>query len=394
MRILVLGAGLMARGAITDLLADNDVSQVSVVDRDSGALQALRSFLPDDSRLEWHEISLVDPESSNELRELMHHHDGVFSAMHYSLNVPLTRLAAATSTHMVDLGGNNDVVRAQLALDDQVQAAGVSVVPDCGLAPGLATMLTAWGLRHCPWADDVQIRVGGLPRDPQAPLMYERLFAVEGLINEYVETPIAIRNGEVVDLQPLGDVERVDFDQPIGELEAFNTSGGVSTLPESFAGRLHDLTYKTLRYPGHALAMRWMLELGLMSDEPATVNRIPVAPRQLLGSLIEKHVPLCSRDRALVRIDLSDSSAPDRRHQLQIVDEFDESTGLTAMMRTTAFPAAIILRMLCRGQAARPGVVPQELGIDPDAFVEQLVQRGIAIDGLDVPATSPVPSDR
>lgn len=379
MRIVILGSGLMARGATHDYLANDAVESVIVTDISQLALDSLLSRF-DDSRLSG---QLLDINDHAAVESIMQNADGVFSAIHYRHNVDLARIAIKTKTNMVDLGGNNDIVRDQLALCEEAAAAGISIVPDCGLAPGMASMLVAWGMHHFDWVDSVQIRVGGLPLNPVQPLCYERLFSVEGLINEYVEPPLLVREGELIVGQPLGDIETVEFDEPVGTLEAFNTSGGVSTLPDSYGDRLRNLDYKTLRYPGHALAMRWMLELGLFDADKIKVGNTDVSPRELVGAQIERRVPLAERDRAIVRVNFSgtDSNGHQHSHRLQIIDEFDEKTQLTAMMRTTSFPAAIVSQMQCTDAVSKPGVYPQEAVCDPDIYVDELIRRGIVIDG-------------
>jgi lysine 6-dehydrogenase len=309
--------------------------------------------------------------------------DGAFCAVHYDFNVAFAETAIATRTHMVDLGGNNTVVAAQRALSDSARKAGISIIPDCGLAPGMVSVLTAWGLRRFDWADSVRIRVGGLPRVPTEPFRYERLFSVEGLINEYVERPVLLRDGEIVGGEPLGDVETVEFRSPVGTLEAFNTSGGTSTLPETFSSRLRNLDYKTLRYPGHVAAMQWLLSLGLFSSDVVDINGQKVVPRHLTANRILAAVPLCQHDRTVVRVEFTGGSPQRRRvHRLEIIDEYDAATDLTSMMRMTAFPAAIISQMQCDGRIQARGVIPQEIAVDPEEFVRELTARGIEIDGL------------
>jgi lysine 6-dehydrogenase len=244
-------------------------------------------------------------------------------------------------------------------------------------------VLVAWGLKRFAWADSIRIRVGGLPAHPVPPFHYERLFSVEGLINEYVEPPVLLRNGQIVTGEPLGDVETVEFDPPVGTLEAFNTSGGTSTLPETYGSRLKNLDYKTLRYPGHVAAMQWLMHLGLFSSEPVSIDGKDVIPRRLTADRIANTVPLGTQDRTVVRVEFSGTeNGRSRQHRLDVVDEYDQPNDLTSMMRMTAFPASIILQMCCDGRIARRGVVPQEIAVDPDLFVAELQRRAITIRGV------------
>ena len=380
MRILILGAGLMAQGAAFDYLRNPALLSLVVADVSKQALTGFRKRFSD-PRLR---VTEVDARDSKQVAALMSDADAAFCAVHYGFNLEFTKAAIATKTHMVDLGGNNDVVAAQRKLSKSAEAAGVSVIPDCGLAPGMASVLVAWGLKRFDWADSVKIRVGGLPQQPKEPFQYERLFSVEGLINEYVEEPVLLRNGEIVMGEPLGDAEALEFDPPVGTLEAFNTSGGVSTLPESFRTRVKNLDYKTLRYPGHVAAMRWLMHLGLFDSNPVTIDGVEIIPRRLTADRILAHVPLGSQDRTVVRIEFSGPGDGGRRmHRLEIVDDADSVHDLSSMMRTTAFPAAIISQMQCDGRITSAGVTPQELAVDPDEFVAELIRRGIRIKGIE-----------
>lgn len=379
MNLVILGAGLMARGAAFDFLNNPKVTSLTVTDTSDDALRSFRERFPD-PRLK---TMKLDAKDTAGVRSLLADADGVFCSIHYGFNVDFAKAAIATKTHMVDLGGNNDIVAAELAMTKDAEAAGVTIIPDCGLAPGMVSVLTAWGLKRFPWADSVKIRVGGLPAKPQHPFQYERLFSVEGLINEYVEPPVSLRDGKIVVGEPLGDVEEVIFDAPAGTLEAFNTSGGTSTLPQTYATRVKNLNYKTLRYPGHAKAMQWLLHLDLFSSDPVTIDGQKITPRRLTADRIAKRVPLGTHDLTVVRVQFDGTENGQKRmHQIDIIDEYDKASNLTSMMRTTAFPAAIILQMACDGRITKRGVIPQEIAVDSDQFVMELKKRGIPVKGV------------
>src|SRR5204862_625335 len=131
------------------------------------------------------------------------------------------------------LGGDNDVVAAELALHAAARAKGVNVIPGCGLAPGMTAVLVAHAVARFDSVDEIHIRVGGLPLAPKPPLDYQLVFSVEGLINEYVERARVVRDGKVVEIESMTEVEELEFPQPFGKMEAFQTSGGTSTLPDT-----------------------------------------------------------------------------------------------------------------------------------------------------------------
>ncbi len=159
-------------------------------------------------------------------------------------------------------------------------------------------------------------------------------------------------------------------------MEAFQTSGGTSTLPETFLGKVQELDYKTIRYPGHCAKVKTMIDLGLCSSEPITVDGAQVKPRRVLGELLVRNLPADEPDVVLVRVEFVGEG---RRLRYDIIDYADEVNGLSAMMRTTAFPASIVALMMARNQTTAKGALPQERCIDPELFMTELAARKIDV---------------
>ena len=175
------------------------------------------------------------------------------------------------------------------------------------------------------------------------------------------------------------DIESLSFDG-FPPLEAFQTSGGTSTLPDTFLGKIRELDYKTIRYAGHCERFKTMIDLGLCSSYEILVDYQKVTPRKVFGELLQKHLPADGPDYVLVRLEFVGTKDNEpKRLRYDIVDKLDTETGLSAMMRTTAFPASIIAQMMARGDVLLRGATPQEKAIDPDKFVTELQMRGIAI---------------
>jgi lysine 6-dehydrogenase len=395
MKILVLGAGRMGLGAAYDLAHNSPgVESVTIADVDAGRARAVAETIGDSRVLAAH----VDAEDGARTVELMRGHDAAISCVTYFHNLRLARAAIEARTNFCDLGGNNAVVDAELALDAEARAAGINIIPDCGLAPGMVSVLAAHGAARFQKLDELHIRVGGLPRNPRPPLDYQIVFSIEGLINEYVEPARVIRGGRVVEVESMTELEALDFPAPFGRMEAFQTSGGTSTLPETFAGRVRELNYKTIRYPGHCERFRLLLDLGLAAGDPVEIDGARVSPRKLLGEMLVRHLPADEPDAVLVRLEfvgqLSDAadgsdagrdsvqrdSVQTSRLRYDIIDRFDERTGLSAMQRTTAFPASIIAQMMAQGLTTERGALPQERSIPAAQFVAALAARGIGID--------------
>ena len=336
----------------------------------------------------------VDAGNYEEAVELFRGHDSVISCVNYWYNEWLSKAAIETGVNFCDLGGNNYVVDKQLAMDREAKAAGINIIPDCGLAPGMVSILAMHGAKQFDQLDEIHIRVGGLPQVPQPPLDYQLVFSVEGLINEYIEIARVIRDGKVAEVDPMTEVESLSF-EGFPPLEAFQTSGGTSTLPDTFLGIIKELDYKTIRYAGHCDRFKTMIDLGLCSSEEMIHEERTITPRRVFADLLEKHLPADGPDYVLVRLEFvgrvssphvsKGSSEPETRNskletlRYDIVDKQDETTGLSAMMRTTAFPASIIAQMMASGDVLARGATPQENAIDPDKFVAELERRNINI---------------
>lgn len=366
----------MGLGAAFDLVHNSpDVESVTIADFDLQKAQSVAAKVGT-SRIT---AKQIDAGNYDDAVALMRGHDSAISCVNYWYNESLSKAAIETATNFCDLGGNNYVVDSQLALDTEAKAAGINIIPDCGLAPGMVSILAMHGAAKFDEVQEIHIRVGGLPQDPQPPLNYQLVFSVEGLINEYVEVARVIRDGKVMEVDSMTEIEDLPF-EGFPPLEAFQTSGGTSTLPDTFLGKIRELDYKTIRYAGHCEKFKTMIDLGLCSSDPIIVDYEKVTPRKVFGDLLQKHLPADGPDYVLVRLDfVGKTNGETKRLRYDIVDKQDEATGLSAMMRTTAFPASIIAQMMARGDVLERGATPQEKAIDPEKFVDELESRKIDI---------------
>lgn len=376
MKILVLGAGRMGHGAVYDLVHNSpNVTSVTVADFELKKANDIVEAVGSD-RVRAHHI---DVSNYAEVVALMKEHDSAISCVNYWYNVELSRAALETNTNFCDLGGNNYVVDEQLALDDQAKEAGISIIPDCGLAPGMVSILAMHGAKRFDEIDEIHIRVGGLPQVPKTMLEYQLVFSVEGLINEYIEVARVIRDGKIGEVESMTELESLEF-EGFPPLEAFQTSGGTSTLPETFLGRVKELDYKTIRYTGHCEKFKTMIDIGLCSSEEIMIDYVKIKPRKILGNLLTTYLPADEPDYVLVRLDfVGKKNGTSEKLRFDIVDRYDEKTGLSAMMRTTAFPASIISQMMASGDVLMRGATPQENAIDSEKFVAELARRNIII---------------
>jgi lysine 6-dehydrogenase len=315
------------------------------------------------------------------VRELLRGAHAAVSALPYRYNLAITRLAIEAGSNLCDLGGHPETTNAQLQLSDAARRAGISVVPDCGQAPGMATSLMALALGMVSSPEDLEVWDGGLPLDPVPPLFYRLTFAVQGLTNEYDGPCYNLRDGNVVSLDSLSEVQTVDFPPPLGRLEAFCASGTSSTFPWTYQGKLDRFTSRIVRYPGHLAAIRTLKALGFFSETPLQVDGCLLAPRRLTETLLEPllvgNTPI--QDVVVVRVHCTGRANGRRvRAEVDTLVYHDADTGLTAMQRCTGFDAAIVAAMMARGEIAT-GVVVRELSVNPERYVAELSRRGMPV---------------
>lgn len=373
MKIAVIGAGLMGRAAVYDLARIDGVEKVGVFDIDRKLAQEMATRYGNDRAVS----GILNAGDEAAVARVLEEYDAAVSCVTYRYNPGLTRAAIAAKCHLVDLGGNNDAVRSQLDMNAEARKADVVIVPDCGLAPGMVSVLAADAFERLDKVKSIKIRVGGLPQSPRPPLNYQMVFSAEGLINEYWEPCVILEGGLKKTVNPMTALEALEFDG-IGQLEAFYTSGGTSTLPETYAGQIDFLDYKTIRYPGHCQLFKPMLEIGLASRQKIDVDGQMVEPRALFKAVLDKNLSFGQLDMVLVRLTAEGTKdGKPKTVVYEIVDRQDTKTGLTAMMRTTAFPAAIIAWMAAAGQITERGCKPQEVVVKPSLFIPQLKKRAI-----------------
>ncbi|MCH7946642.1 MAG: saccharopine dehydrogenase NADP-binding domain-containing protein [candidate division Zixibacteria bacterium] len=373
MKIAVLGAGLMGRAAVYDLSRAEGVTAVGVFDIDEKLADEVAKKYGNNIAI----AAALDAGDIAAVTSVLKNYDAAISCVTYKFNPGLTKAAISAKCHLVDLGGNNDTVAEQLAMNDEAEKNDVIIIPDCGLAPGMVAVLCADAFTKFDKTSSVKIRVGGLPQNPRPPLNYQMVFSAEGLINEYWEPCVILENGRKKTVEPMSEIEELEFES-IGKLEAFYTSGGTSTLPDSYLNKIDFLDYKTIRYPGHCELFKTMLEIGLASREEIDVNGQKVIPRELFKTVLNKNLSFDEPDLVLVRLTAEGTkNAGNHKVVYELIDRYDQETGLTAMMRSTSFPAAIVTWMAASGKISQRGCQPQELVVDSKAFIEELRKRGL-----------------
>ncbi len=376
MKITVLGAGMMGRAVAFDLEKYSNFSKITIADKDEQTLQSAKLFLKGKKI----DFSIINVNDSKDVKKHFQHVDVAISAVPYRFNYELTKIAVETKTHFLDLGGNNDIVNRQRSLSSEARKNGVTIIPDCGLAPGMASVITRDIVEEMDSVDYVKLRVGGLPLNPKPPLNYQIVFSPYGLINEYVEDAIVLDHGEIIEKQSMTELETIKFPKPFDEMEAFLTSGGCSTLPYTYKNKIDYLDYKTIRYPGHCKKFKTLLDLGFADETKIPVGDMQVVPRELLASLLLEKLPINEKDVVLIKV-LSRGMKNGKNLSLDyiVIDYYDGKNGITAMMRTTAYPISITAQMIERNMIKERGVFCSEEIVPPKPFFEELKKRNIII---------------
>jgi len=374
MRMLVLGAGLQGSACAYDLLQQPGVEQVTVADLKPDRVSRLLKS-PGGKRLA---LSKLDLQDGAALRAALRGQDAVLNAAPYYFNLDVTRAAVELGVHCADLGGNTEIVFQQRELDAEAQRRGVSVIPDCGLAPGMVNILAAEGIRRVGEADAVKIYVGGLPQHPEPPLNYQIVYSLEGALDYYTTPSWVLRDGKPTRLDALSELEEVAFPPPVGVLEAFHTGGGISILPWVYAGKVRTMEYKTLRYPGHVAIMRPIRDLGLLDLTPVKVKGKEVVPRDaFIATVSPKLTQSEGRDFVALRVDVRGRNG--ERAAWQLLDYYDEAHGISAMMRTTGYSLAITGLMQVDRRISAKGVRTPDEAVPFEEYVKELARRGVEI---------------
>ena len=372
--MLVLGCGNIGSVAAADLVDKSD-HEIVVADNDLKRAESLAERLgkPNVSAMK------LDVSDRRGLMLRLKNFDIVLGFLPGRLAYDLAESCVEAGRDVVDVSfmGENP-----LTLNDRASAAGVVIVPDCGLAPGISNILVGHATTCFDRVDSVHIMVGGIPEKPIPPLEYVITWSPESLIDEYTRKARIVRDGKRVDAEVLSELEMVDF-PGVGRLEAFLTDG-LRTLLDTLRD-VPDMWEKTLRYPGHAAKISALKDLGFFGEERVAVENVEISPRRLAVKLLTNKLvrpDIC--DIVAMRVVVSGvKDGKQLSHVYHLLDRCDAERGITAMARTTAYPASIVAELLAEKAIKTTGVIPPEkLGMGDEVFsrfCSELRARGIVI---------------
>ncbi len=376
MKIIVFGSGLMGSAIARDLAESKRVDQVTVCDVDQNRLRELaRSQHSAKLSTKVHDIR-----KENETARLLRKFDVGVGALPHGLSEYAISATIKAGVNFVDLifgwrFGQRDI-------DSSAKRKGITIIPACGLAPGLTNILAMAAAERMRRVDEVHIKVGGIPEKPKPPLNYRIVFSFEAVLEEYLRKARIIRRGKITNAQALSGLETITFRAPIGKCECFYTDG-LSTLVRTLR-KVREMDEKTIRWPGHAEQIRTLIECGLLETRPLLIRGQPIAPRKFVSTLLSDRLRLGNeRDLTLLRVDVSGrDGGTSIRHRYEMIDHYDSKHRTTSMARTTAFPCSIAAQLLASGEISQKGVVPPELAFKEDLrdeFLDYLAHRRMEI---------------
>ena len=377
-KFVIVGSGRQGISVAYDLLRDSNHNVVMVDIYEDFLNQALNKISAISNSQNLKGI-VADVSDSNQMLEILSDADVMISAVPYKFNLDLTKLAIKSKTSMVDLGGHTNIVREQLSMNEQAQESGITIVPDCGMGPGMNITMAVLATEILDQTDEIYICDGGLPKDPKPPWNYSLFFNIEGLTNEYDEQAYFLKDGEIVEVPCFDNIENVSFDN-IGELEAAVTSGGLSTMPWTFKNKLKVLENKTLRYKGHWEWMKAYRELGLFSREVINHNGREIVPRHFYHQLLEKKLDHGRvEDVCLMRIKaIGFKDSKKIELTIDAVEYYNQKLDLTAMEKWTGWHISIMALEIAYNKVSN-GAISVENALKGHTFLEEARNRGYDI---------------
>lgn len=361
MKILILGSGLMGPAAAHDALLDARVSRVLVADINAQVLKACENRFSDQQRAGRFSTICLDLADQSAAVKLMGNCDVVISAVPWVAAKLAIRAAMKAGKPLVDFSwpiSDADIA----AMRREVDAGGGSIIFGCGVEPGITEILARYAAEQFDRVDELRICCGGIPEKPTPPLGYKIVYGGDRL-PFYDTDPFMVKNGKLVVVPRYSGVESVKFSGVRGNLEAWHEGFMPWLLEIPQLSRLKLGTQKTVRYEGYAAKVSVLKELGLLSLNPVNVDGVQVPPKRVVDAVLYPKVKMEAgeHDITVVSVEvIGKKSGRKGRCRIEMVDRFDTKTGFTSMARVTAFTAAIVARMIGRGELKVRGMLSPE----------------------------------
>ena len=357
MKVIVLGCGNIGSIIAQDLAENLNGAEITVSLRDKERAKAAAS------RIEGANWTTINAKDYPKLVEVVGEFDLIIGALPSEYGYQSMRAAAEAGVNMVDISTPSED---PLQLDNMAKEAGITIIPDCGVAPGLTNMLVGYSASRLDVMRKAYIMTGSIPEHPLPPMGWELstfwerwVSKAEAVIEFYLMDVSIVDGGRIVHVPTLSGLEELDF-PGVGKLEAFYT-GGLRTMIGSYPG-VSSMWEKTLRYPGNVEGIKLLRELGFFDEKTVMVGDMQVSPRTVSARILERSLkkPIVE-DILAMRVEvIGEKGGREVRMSYHLLDRFDRVKGVSAMARMTGYPAAVAARKLAQGEIKEKGVVPPE----------------------------------
>jgi saccharopine dehydrogenase-like NADP-dependent oxidoreductase len=361
MKILVLGCGNIGSVAAKDLAENLPSAEIVLADLDEVRAKEAAS------RIGQENVSWVKADASNhrELVSTLKKFDLAIGALPGETGYRVCKASVAAGVDLVDV---SYMPEDAMALHKDASKAKISILPDCGMSPGLGSILAGHAISKLDQVESIHMLNGGLPEKPLPPLGYVITWSVKDLIDMYSRKVNIVKEGKIVQREAMSGLEKIDF-PGVGKLEAFYTDG-LRTMLHTVKN-VKDMWEKSLRYPGHVEKIELLKALGFFNDKPVEIGSLSVKPREVTAKLLEsklkrKDVP----DIVAMRIIVSGTEKGKRvSYTYQLLDHYDRKRKVTSMARTTAYTTSVVAQLLAKKAITEKGVIPPErLGMNKEFY--------------------------
>ncbi len=366
----------MGRTVALDLARTEKDAEVTLFDVNEEYLASAKEYAGS-GRVSTKILDIADIEKAV---RLLKEYDVSVASLPHGLSLFAIEASVKAGISIVDMVGSFPEKR--IEQNGIAKKAGCTVIPACGVAPGISNMCAGRGIELLDETTDVYIYVGGIPVKKEPPFFYQTVYLMDSVFNMYTRKCNVKIEGSEVEIEPLTGCEIIQFPEPIGKLEAFFTDG-LSSLKITLKDRVkNSLFEKTLRYPGHLDCIKVLKSCGLLETQPIKTDDKKVIPRDVLMSLLRDKFKLGPEGDILVMRVIVKGKKDGRSvsHNFELIDYYDSDTKTTAMARTTGYPAAIAARLIANREITERGVIfPEQIfcGKMYNTMISELASRGV-----------------
>ena len=375
----IIGSGRQGTAAAYDIVSHGEPQSLTIIDSNKDNLKKCKDKI---KKLTDFDVDIIniDINDENKLIKSLFDIDIFLSSVPYKFNLYLTDVAIKSKTSMVDLGGHTNNVIEQLKKSKEAKEAGITIVPDCGMGPGMNVSMALLAMEGFDQVEEVRVWDGGLPQDPQPPWNYNLFFNIAGLTNEYDGNAYFLREGKVTEVPCFKDIETLGFDG-LGNLEAAVTSGGLSTMPWTYENKIKLLENKTLRYSGHWEQMIAFRHLGLFREDKLKIENIEISPRDFYHSLLEPQLEQKNlKDICIMKTQATGQlNGKKVTKTIECIEKYNEQTKFLAMEMWTGFHASMVMQHIGASKIDL-GAYPIELALSGNDFYNYALTRDYKIE--------------